>query len=87
MAYPPSASRNFNELGIRELFPSRSVSFMEIKIQKQKFSSGGHQTKEKDLIVDPPLYVYNKDGSYSKEMNQIYDSFNCIDRTHHIGEK
>ena len=43
--------------------------------------------KKSDLIVDPPLYVYNKDGSYSKEMQEIYDSFNCFNGTHQFGEK
>ena len=89
LAYPPiRLQETLYELGIRELFPSRVRFIHGSKNSEAKiFLVEATNQKKSDLIVDPPLYVYNKDGSYSKEMKEIYDSFNCIDRTHHIGEK
>ena len=89
LAYPPiRLQETLYELGIRELFPSRVRFIHGNKNSEAKiFLVEAIKQKKSDLIVDPPLYVYNKDGSYSKEMKEIYDSFNCIDRTHHIGEK
>ena len=89
LAYPPiRLQETLYELGIRELFPSRVRFIHGSKNSEAKiFLVEATNQKKSDLIVDPPLYVYNKDGSYSKEMKEIYDSFNCIDRTHHLGEK
>ena len=89
LAYPPiRLQETLYELGIRELFPSRVRFIHGNKNSEAKiFLVEAIKQKKSDLIVDPPLYVYNKDGSYSKEMKEIYDSFNCIDRTHYIGEK
>ena len=89
LAYPPiRLQETLHELRMRELFPSR-VRFIHGKKNSQAtiFLAEAIKQKKSDLIVDSPLYVYNNDGSYSKEMKEIYDSFNCIDRTHHIGEK
>ncbi len=89
LAYPPiRLQETLHELKMRELFPSRVRFIHGNKNSEAKiFLVEAVKQKKSDLIVDSPLYVYNKDGSYSKEMKEIYDSFNCIDRTHHIGEK
>ena len=89
LAYPPiRLQETLYELRIRELFPSRVRFIHGSKNSEAKiFLVEATNQKKSDLIVDPPLYVYNKDGSYSKEMKEIYDSFNCIDRAYHIGEK
>ena len=89
LAYPPiRLQETLHELEMRELFPSRVRFIHGNKNSEAKiFLVEAIKQKKSDLIVDSPLYVYNKDGSYSKEMKEIYDSFNCIDRTDHIGEK
>ena len=89
LAYPsirlPEALR---ELEIRELYPNR-VRFIHgsENAEAKFFLVDAIKEKKSDLIVDSPLYVYNKDKSYSKEMNEIYDSFNCFNGTHQLGEK
>ena len=89
LAYPPiRLQETLHELKMREFFPSRVRFIHGNKNSEAKiFLVEAIKQKKSDLIVDSPLYVYNKDGSYSKEMKEIYDSFNCIDRAHHIGEK
>jgi tRNA1Val (adenine37-N6)-methyltransferase len=89
LAYPPlRLQETLGELESRELFPSR-IRFIHgnQNAEAKIFLVDAIKEKKSDLIVDSPLYVYNKDGSYSKEMQEIYDSFNCIDGTDHIGEK
>jgi tRNA1Val (adenine37-N6)-methyltransferase len=89
LAYPPiRLQETLGELESRELFPSR-IRFIHgnQNAEAKIFLVDAIKEKESDLIVDSPLYVYNKDGSYSKEMQEIYDSFNCIDGTNHIGKK
>jgi tRNA1Val (adenine37-N6)-methyltransferase len=89
LAYPPiRLQETLSELESRELFPSR-VRFIHgnQNAEAKIFLVDAIKEKKSDLIVDSPLYVYNNDGSYSKEMQEIYDSFNCIDGTDHIGEK
>ncbi len=89
LAYPPiRLQETLGELESRELFPSR-IRFIHgnQNAEAKIFLVDAVKEKKSDLIVDSPLYVYNKDGSYSKEMQEIYDSFNCIDGTDHIGKK
>jgi tRNA1Val (adenine37-N6)-methyltransferase len=89
LAYPPlRLQETLTELESREIFPSR-IRFIHgnQNAEAKIFLVDAIKEKKSDLIVDSPLYVYNKDGSYSKEMQEIYDSFNCIDGTDHIGEK
>ena len=84
LAYPPiRLQETLRELEVRELFPSR-VRFIHgnKKADAKIFLVDAIKEKKSDLIVDSPLYVYNKDGSYSQEMKEIYDSFNCVDGTH-----
>ena len=89
LAYPPiRLQETLRELEMRELFPSRIRFIHGNKNAEAKiFLVDAIKEKKSDLIVVSPLYVYNRDGSYSKEMQEIYDSFNCLDGTHHIGEK
>jgi tRNA1Val (adenine37-N6)-methyltransferase len=89
LAYPSiRLKETLSELESRELFPSR-IRFIHgnQSAEAKIFLVDAIKEKKNDLIVDSPLYVYNKKGSYSKEMQDIYDSFNCIDRTDHIWEK
>ena len=89
LAYPPlRLQETLGELESRELFPSR-IRFIHgnQNAEAKIFLVDAIKEKKSDLIVDSPLYVYNKDGSYSKEMQEIYDSFNCIDGPDHIGKK
>ena len=73
---------------MRELFPSR-VRFIHGNKNSEAriFIVEAIKQKKSDLIVDSPLYVYNKDGSYSKEMQEIYDSFNYFNGAHQFGQK
>ena len=89
LAYPPiRLQETLRELEMRELYPSRTRFIHGNKSAEAKiFLIDAIKEKKSDLIVDSPLYVYNKDGSYSKEMQEIYDSFNCFNRTDQLGEK
>jgi len=84
LAYPPiRLQETLHELEIRELYPSRARFIHGNKSAEAKiFLIDAIKEKKSDLIVDSPLYVYNKDGSYSEEMQEIYDSFNCFNGTH-----
>ena len=89
LAYPPiRLQETLRELDIQELYPSRARFIHGNKDAEAKiFLVDAIKEKKSDLIVDSPRYVYNKDGSYSKEMQEIYDSFNYFDGTHQLGEK
>jgi tRNA1Val (adenine37-N6)-methyltransferase len=89
LAYPPiRLQETLGKLESRGLFPCR-VRFIHgnQNAEAKIFLVDAIKEKKSDLIVDSPLYVYNNDGSYSKEMQEIYDSFNCIDGTDHIRKK
>jgi tRNA1Val (adenine37-N6)-methyltransferase len=72
----------------KKLFPSRLL-----------FIHGSHDTNARiflieaiknrkvECVMEPPLFVYNENGSYSNEMKKIYASFNYCNRTHYIEEK
>ena len=40
-----------------------------------------------DCLVETPLFIYNKDGSYTQEMRDIYASFNYTGRSHRQRKK
>ena len=40
-----------------------------------------------ECAVEAPLYIYNSDGSYSREMQDIYVSFNYTGRSHRQRKK
>ena len=89
MTYPPiRLQETLRELENQKLFPSRIRFIHGNKNAEAKiFLIDAIKGKKSDLIVDSPLYVYNRDGSYTKEMLKIYDSFNCVDGSDHIGKK
>ena len=86
LTYPPIRLKEvLEQLFAHKLFPRRlrfihgsqeteSCSFLIDAIKGQQAS----------FIVEPPLYIYNKDGFYSREMKEIYASFNHFNRTNHI---
>jgi tRNA1Val (adenine37-N6)-methyltransferase len=89
LAYPPERlSELMRELESHSLYPNRAC-----------FVHGNYQTpakivlvsarkeKKADFRVNPPLAVYNEDGTYSKRMIEIYASFNYTNRPNRIGEK
>ncbi len=42
---------------------------------------------ERDCVMEPPLFVYNPDGTYTEEMERIYASFDHHHRTDDLGKK
>ena len=89
LAYPPiRLQETLRELEMREFYPNRARFVHGYKSAEAKiFLVDAIKEKKSDFIVDSPLYVYNKGGNYSKEMQEIYDSFNCFNGAHQFGEK
>ena len=89
LASPPiRLQETLRELENQKLFPCRIRFIHGKKKSKAKiFLIDAKKGQKSDLIVDSPLYVYNKDGSYTREMQKIYDSFNCVDGSNYIGKK
>ena len=86
LAYPLSRLTEVREkLCTRKLFPSR-LRFVHgsQKIDARIFLIEAVKGCQTDCIIEPPLFVYNEDGLYSKEMDEIYASFNYSSRTHYI---
>ena len=89
LAYPSSRLTEVHkELCIRKLFPSR-LRFVHgsKKTDARIFLIEAVKERPIDCIIEPPLFVYNEDGLYSKEMEEIYASFNYSSRTHYIKEE
>jgi len=89
LTYPPTRlQETLRELEDQKLFPNR-IRFIHGKKKSNAkiFLIEARKGQKSDLIVDSPLYVYNNDGSYTKEMQDIYDSFNCADGSDDIREK
>jgi len=89
LAYPPiRLQETLRELQNKKLFPSR-IRFIHgnKNVEAKIFLIDAIKGKKGDLIVDSPLCVYNRGGSYTREMQEIYDSFNCVDGSDHIGQK
>ena len=89
LAYPPERlGELMRELECRSLYPNQA-----------QFVHGNYQApakivlvsalngKKSDFSVAQPLTVYNKDGTYSEEMEEVYAAFNYIDRPNGLGEK
>jgi tRNA1(Val) A37 N6-methylase TrmN6 len=81
-------SEVLQELECRSLYP-RQARFIHGNFQTAAkiFLVSALKGKKSDFTVAPPLAVYNKDQTYSKEMEQIYASFNYTDRPNEFGEK
>ena len=89
MAYPPLRLREVQErLYFYKLFPSR-LRFIHSSSEADSriFLIEAVKNQQVECIIEPPLFVYNKDGSFSKEMEKIYASFNYFSRSHHIKKK
>ncbi|MEE9258495.1 MAG: methyltransferase, partial [Nitrospinaceae bacterium] len=89
LAYPPSRlGEVLEELVSQNLFPSRMRFVHGSKgAEARIFLVEAVQGQKTDCVVQDPLYVYNRDGTYTMEMEGIYDSFNHFDRPDHIEEK
>ena len=89
LTYPSNRlQETLRELENQKLFPSRIRFIHGNKNAEAKiFLVDAIKGKKSDLIVDSPLYVYNRGERYTKEMQDIYDSFNCVDGSDHIGKK
>ena len=89
LAYPPiRLAETLEQLRAHRFYPNR-LRFAHGYESAEACVFLVEATKERqaDCIVEPPLHVYNKDGSYSTEMEEIYASFNCSGRTNHVEEK
>jgi len=89
LAYPPERmSETLRELECRSLYP-RQARFIHGNFQTAAkiFLVSALKEKKSDFSVAPPLAVYNKDQTYSKEMEQIYASFNYTDRPNDFRQK
>ena len=89
MAYPPLRLKETQEkLCSRKLFPSR-LRFIHgsREADARIFLIESVKNRQVECVIEPPLFVYNEDGSYSKEMEKIYASFNYPSRAHHIKEE
>jgi len=89
MAYPPLRLKEVQEtLCSHKLFPSR-LRFIHgsHEADARIFLIESVKSRQVECAIEPPLFVYNKDGSYSKEMEKVYASFNYSSRSHHIKEK
>ena len=86
LVYPPvRLAEVLEQLCAHKLFPAR-LRFIHgsQKTEARIFLVDAVKGYRTDCIIDPPFYIYNEDGSYSKEMEKIYASFNYFIRTHHI---
>ena len=89
MVYPPLRLKEVHAtLCIHKLFPSR-LRFIHgsREADARIFLIESVKSRQVECVIEPPLFIYNKDGSYSKEMEKIYASFNYFSRSHHIKEK
>jgi len=89
LAYPPKRLKELLEkLSVHELFPSK-LRFIHGSQGSEAsiFLINAIKKHKTECVVEPPLYIYNKDGSHSKEIKKIYGSFNYFSRTHHIEKK
>ena len=89
LAYPPLRLTEVLEyLNLHKLFPAR-LRFIHgsRNAEARIFLVEAIKRRRADCVIEPPLYVYNEDGSYSREMEQIYASFNYSSGTHHVEEK
>lgn len=81
LAYPPlRLDETLAEMKTWELFPSR-LRFIHgnREADAKIFLVEGVKGARPDCVVEAPLTVYENENSYTKEMKQIYDSFNHTD--------
>jgi tRNA1Val (adenine37-N6)-methyltransferase len=84
LAYPPNRFREVcRELERNGVRPSR-VRFVygHSRVAAKIFLLEAVKGKAQELREEPPLYVYNPDGSYTEEMSSIYVAFDYSGRSH-----
>ena len=89
LAYPPERlSELMCELECHDLYPNRACFVhSNYQVPAKIVLVSARKGKKTDFSVNPPLAVYNGDGTYSKGMEEIYASFNYINRPNGIGKK
>ncbi len=89
LAYPPlRLAEVLERLCRHKLFPAR-LRFIHGSrdAEARIFLVEAIKGRRADCVIEPPLYVYNEDGSYSREMEKIYASFNYSSRADNVEEK
>ena len=89
MAYPPTRLNEVQKkLYSHKLFPSR-IRFIHGSpdADARIFLIEAVKRHQVDCVIEPPLFVYNDDGLYSKKMEKIYASFNYHSWTDHLKEE
>jgi tRNA1Val (adenine37-N6)-methyltransferase len=89
LAYPPERlGELMRELECRSLYPNQA-QFVHGNYQAPAkiVLVSAFKEKKSDFSIAQPLTVYNKDGTYSKEIEEVYAAFNYIDRPNGLGEK
>ena len=89
MAYPPLRLKEVQEtLCSHKLFPSR-LRFIHSSREADAriFLIESVKSRQVECVIEPPLFVYNKDGSYSKEMEKVYASYNYSGWAHNIQQE
>ena len=89
MAYPPLRLKEVQEtLRSHKLFPSRLRFIHGSRVADARiFLIESVKSRQVKCVIEPPLFIYNKDGSYSKEMEKIYASFNYSSWGHNIQQE
>ena len=89
LAYPPMRlAELLEELYAHKLFPAK-LRFIHGSQESEAsiFLINAIKNYQIECVIEPPLYIYNKDGSYSKEIKKIYASFNYFNWAYHIEKK
>ena len=89
MAYPPLRLKETQEkLYAQNLFPTR-IRFIHgsRKADARIFLIESVKNRQEECTIEPPLFIYNEDRSYSQEMEKIYASFNYSSRPHYVKKK
>ena len=72
----------------KKLFPSRLLYIHGSRDADARiFLIEAVKNRKVKCLIEQPLFIYNESGSYSKEMEKIYASFNYCNRTHYIEEE
>jgi tRNA1Val (adenine37-N6)-methyltransferase len=89
LAYPPQRlCELMPELESRSLYPNQAQFVHGNYHAPAKIVLvSAFKGKKADFSVAPPLAVYNEDGTYSKEMEEVYAAFNYIDRPNGLRKK
>ena len=76
------------KLYTKNLFPSRLLYIHGSRDADARiFLIEAIKNRKVKCVIEQPLFIYNESGSYSKEMERIYASFNNCNRTHYIEEE